>query len=289
MKKYIKLIRPHHYIKNLLIFFPLIFSGRVQETSLLFKTALAFIAFCLAASTVYIINDIKDVEIDRLNSSKKNRPIASGQVSVKSAIVFAILLFVASVSINVALHNSLYSWAVFALYYIINVAYSLFGLKHIALLDVALLTAGFFLRVMYGAAITHISISSWLYLTVIAVSFYFSLGKRRNEALSQGEDKSRKVLKYYNKSFLDKSMYMCLTLSVVFDSLWCVDAQTVARHSNAGAVWTVPLVLVMAMKYSMDIEGCSDGDPVEVIIHDEVLLGLGLIYVICMYYIVYGF
>lgn len=288
MKKYIKLIRPHHYIKNLLIFFPLIFSGRILEEGLALKTLLGFVSFCLAASVVYIINDIKDVEIDRLNSAKKHRPIASGEVSVKNAVILAVFIFIASVVINILMPGTVFSWLIFALYYIINAAYSLFGLKHVALLDVSLLTAGFFLRVMYGSAVSDISISSWLYLTVIAVSFYFSLGKRRNEALNQNADSARKVLKSYSKGFLDKSMYMCLSLAVVFYSLWCVDSQTVARHANAGAVWTVPLILILSMRYSMDIEGCSDGDPVEVIIHDKVLVALGIVYAVLMAYIVYG-
>ncbi|MBQ6569549.1 MAG: decaprenyl-phosphate phosphoribosyltransferase [Clostridia bacterium] len=289
MKNYIKLIRPHHYIKNLLVFFPLIFSGRLSEGSLLVKNLLAFAAFCFAASVVYIFNDIKDADADRLNESKKNRPIAGGKISIKSAVILAAVLFAVSVAINFAIPSSLWAWAVFALYYIINAGYSLCGLKHVALLDIALLTAGFFIRVMYGAAVTDITISSWLYLTVIAISFYFSLGKRRNEALTQSPDGARKVLRCYSQGFLDKSMYMCLGLAVVFYSLWCVDPQTVERHCHSGAVWTVPLVLIMAMKYSMDVEGSSDGDPVEIIVHDKALLALGALYAACMYYIVYGF
>ena len=146
--------------------------------------------------------------------------------------------------------------------------------------------SGFLIRVLYGSAVTAIEVSNWLYLTVISMSFYLGLGKRRNELDAQGS-KSRKVLKFYNHDFLDKNMYMCLGLTIVFYSLWCVDSTTIERYSNSNIVWTVPLVMLICMKYSLNVEGNSDGDPVSVLLKDKILMGMVFLYVLIVLLIIY--
>ncbi|MFA5603436.1 MAG: UbiA prenyltransferase family protein [Bacilli bacterium] len=287
MKKYIKLIRPKHYLKNILIFLPLLFSGKLLEFEQLKLTVIAFISFSFMASVVYIINDIRDKEKDKLHIKKKLRPIASGDVSVTKAVILALMLFVASISISLINFPdvTIYSYmACLILYLLLNVGYS-FGLKNVPLMDVTILVSGFFLRVFYGALVINVNISNWLYLTVIAISFYMSLGKRRNEIIKQGTN-SREVLKYYNLSFLDKNMYMCLAITIVFYSLWCVDPTTVLKTGQA-IIWTVPLVILICMKYSMNIEGNSLGDPIDVIFADKVLMTLVLIYGIIIVLLLY--
>lgn len=288
MREYIKLIRPHHYVKNILIFLPLVFSGQLFKLELLIKSIIGVLSFCLICSVVYIMNDIKDIEFDRHHTTKCNRPIASGAIAPSSAIVLAVLFLLISTILNAYFNNKIEAWIILILYFAINVGYSIFGLKHIPLVDIIILVTGFILRVFFGSVITNILISNWLYLTVIAISFYCSLGKRRNEIKCEEPNCTRRVLKRYNQSFLDKNMYMCLTLAIVFYSLWCVDPGTIAHHKNSNAIWTVPLILILAIRYSMIIENNSDGDPVEVIIKDKVLLILGLIYVVCMCFIIYG-
>jgi decaprenyl-phosphate phosphoribosyltransferase len=287
MKNYLKLMRVHHYIKNGLIFAPLIFSGSLFNIDLLFKSILGLIAFSLIASVVYIINDLQDVEADSLHPTKCNRPLAANLISTKNAKILVLVLVLVAVIINYySAGNSLFAWASLFLYLILNIAYSN-GLKNYPIIDIAILVSGFLLRVLYGAGITGIEISNWLYLTVIAMSFYLGLGKRRNE-LARQKSVSRKVLKYYNHDFLDKNMYISLALTITFYSLWTVDPITIARLSNDYLVWTVPLVILICMKYSLNIEGDSDGDPIEVVLRDKVLLAmvalfglitLGIIYV----------
>jgi hypothetical protein len=111
------------------------------------------------------------------------------------------------------------------------------------------------------------------------LSFYLGLGKRRNELIKSGDNSTRKVLQFYNKDFLDKFMYMCLSTSIVFYSLWCVDASTIQNSGNK-LVFTIPIAIALCMKYSLNIEGNSDGDPVSVILKDKVLLLLGAIFAI---------
>lgn len=285
IKEYIKLMRMHHYIKNLLVFAALACSGQFFQRDRL-KAALAgFAAFCMVSSVVYIVNDIRDREKDRLHPAKRNRPIASGRIPEKNACALAAALAVGAAVCNALVFTPLSS-LLLGLYLVLNLAYS-FGLKHVPLLDVTILTSGFLLRMIYGAIITQVDISNWLYLTVIALAFYFSLGKRRNEIvrLSDGGE-SRPVLRHYSVGFLDKNMYMCLALANVFYALWCMDEATVS-HYGVSLVFTVPLVLLICMKYSMDIEGNSDGDPVEVLLHDWALVVLCLVYFSTMFAILY--
>lgn len=286
MKKYLKLMRVHHYMKNGLIFTPLIFSGSLFDIDLFTKSILGFVAFSLIASAIYIINDIQDVEQDRLHPTKCKRPLAANLISLTNAKFLAISLVMIGFIINVyAANDALFAWLAIISYLILNLAYSN-GLKNLPIIDVAILVSGFVFRVIYGAGITGIEISNWLYLTVIAMSFYLGLGKRRNELIKQ-KNVSRKVLKYYNQGFLDKNMYMSLALTIAFYSLWTVDPVTIARLSNDYLVWTVPLVILICMKYSLNIEGDSDGDPVEVIIKDKVLMGMGALFIFITLGIIY--
>lgn len=286
MKKYLKLMRIHHYLKNVLIFLPLIFSQNLFDGNLFKKTILGFLSFSILSSIVYVINDIQDVEKDRRHSTKCKRPIASGAVSVKSAYTLIIIISIIGVLLNyLACGLNFKAWVLVIMYIGFNFAYSM-GFKNLPIIDITILVSGFLLRVLYGSAITNIEVSKWLYLTVIAMSFYLGLGKRRNELKTEGS-KTRKVLKYYNHGFLDKNMYMCLGLTIVFYSLWCVDSVTIQRYSSSNIVWTVPLVMLICMKYSLNIEGDSDGDPVSVLLKDKILIGMVLLYSIILLFIIY--
>ena len=269
MKKYLYLMRVHHYIKNILIFMPLIFSGNLTDRRKFTATLLGMIAFSLVTSAVYIINDIRDAEKDRMHPTKKNRPIASGAVTPFHAVVLMVFILIAAVVLLVVSDATAGSYALVFLYLFINVAYSM-GLKDVPLLDVTIL---------FGAVLTGTEVSEWLYLTVLSGAFYFSLGKRRNELQKKKDGDTRKVLKYYTRDFLDKNMYMCLALLNTFYALWCKDI------TNAGmeyAMWTVPIVILICMKYSLTVEGNSEGDPVEVLLHDRVLMALCVVYGIVM-------
>ncbi|EMU55882.1 MULTISPECIES: UbiA prenyltransferase family protein [Clostridium] len=284
--EYLKLMRVHHYLKNVLIFLPIVFSKNLFEFELAKKTILGFIAFSIISSIVYIINDIQDVEKDKQHPKKCKRPIASGAVSIRKAYILSLFLFVVGILImNNISDNSRYSLFLMMLYLGMNFLYSI-KLKHYPIVDITILSLGFLIRVLFGAACAQLEVSKWLCLTVIAMSFYLGLGKRRNELKRQG-NLTRSVLKYYNKEFLDKNMYMCLSLTIVFYSLWCVDPMTIYFHSNQNIIFTVPLVIVICMKYSLNIEGDSDGDPVSVILQDKILIILLIIYISVILSIIY--
>ena len=279
--EYLKLIRVKHYLKNLLVFLPAIFSGMLFDTNIFFKVVIMFLAFSFTASIIYVINDINDIESDRKHPIKKNRPLASGKISKIEAIVtvcILVLLIVGLLYVADILFD--FSSLILIFYFIINLGYS-FGLKNIPLVDITILALGFVLRVTYGGVGLGIDISNWLFLTVLSISFYMALGKRRNELIKNGSN-SRKVLKSYNKDFLDKNMYMFLALAIVFYSLWAVSA-----FNNEIFKYSIILVIVILLKYCMDVEDDNFGDPIEVITHDKVLLVLGIIYISFVFIAIY--
>lgn len=278
IKDYIKLIRPKHYLKNILIFLPLIFSGHFFNIELLKISLFGFFSFCMAASTIYIVNDIKDREKDKMHDIKKNRPIASGKISVKKAVVLSIITFIIAMFFQF-LTQKIFGFIFVVLYVIMNIAYS-FKLKDIQLIDISIIVIGFLIRVLYGAYLINVEVSNWLLLTVISISFYLALGKRRNEIKKNGSN-SRKVLKYYTVDFLDKNMYLSLTLALTFYSLWCND------NVNEKLIWTVPLAIMTCMKYSMIVEDDSYGDPVDVILSNISLLILLFILGISLFGVLY--
>lgn len=277
MKDYINLIRAKHYVKNLLIFVPLFFGREIMNREKFVRAFTGFVCFCLISSAVYIFNDWRDREKDRSHPVKKERPIASGRIKSRDAIIIMILFIIIAIIISVKFEN-VKSMLLLLLYLMLNIVYSM-GMKNWPIIDIVILASGFVLRVVYGGCITDISISKWLYLVITMGSLYMGLGKRRNELKKQKN--TREVLKYYNEAFLDKNMYVCVALTDVFYALWTLEM------TNGLISWTVPVFIVILMCYSLDIEGNSDGDPVEVILKDKILLGLIFIYGILLFSLIY--
>ena len=272
------LMRPWHVLKNVLVLMPAFFGGRILAAGM---PLLGFVSMSLASSAVYALNDVHDAPRDRLHPQKRSRPVASGEVSPAQAALLAALCFALSVALPLGFGAPPVSLWPLLLYVAANLAYSLLGFKDIPIVDVTIVALGFVLRVMYGGLLAGVEVSSWLLLTVMMASYYMALGKRRNE-LRDTREQTRAVLTRYTYDFLDRQMYLFLTLTVAFYSLWSVDAHT-APH----AVLTVPVVILLLMRYSLVVEGESDGDPTEVILHDRMLLALAAVYVVLMFGLIY--
>ncbi len=282
MKKYIELLRIKHWLKNILVFLPLFFSGNIFNKNLLIYNIVAFFIFSLASSIVYIINDICDINNDINHPIKKNRPLASGEVSLEDAIVILFFFLILVLSASVYLYtiiDSIFVVLIPLVYIIINIYYSK-GLKNIAIIDVLILVFGFVLRVMYGSVVVNIDTSNYLYLMIIFGSYFLSFGKRRGEVI-KNSSKSRKVLSIYSKEFLDKNMYVAYTLSIVAYTLWCMSID------NNYVFLTIPIIMTIMQLYSLNVEKDSYGDPVDVILSDKLLLITGIVYVIIMILILY--
>lgn len=284
MKEYMKLIRIKHYTKNLLIFLPIIFSRNLLEVDLLTNVIFGFVLFCLTASIVYIFNDIKDIESDKLHPQKCKRPIASGKITKKQAIFIIIILAIVTMEIALTeFANNLEIICILLIYVGINIAYTI-KLKKIPIVDIFILAMGFLIRVIFGATLISVQVSNWLYLTILSISFYMGMGKRRNEMIKVSDnEETREVLKYYNKNFLNENMYMFLALAIVFYSLWCVDMSNKFQY----IMYTIPLIMFLAMQYSLAIEKGTHGDPVEVILENKKLVIGILISIVLIIVLIY--
>lgn len=288
MKNYIKLLRVSHYAKNSLLFLPLIFSGNLFKIKLLFLTLIGFVMFSFLSSIIYINNDIEDIENDKKHPKKKFRPLPSGLISITKAKVLRFILTIIVFLLDLVLYLKIKNIFIIIfpiIYFLVNLFYSK-GLKNIAILDVVILVIGFLIRVLIGSVITQVELSNWLYLMIMFGSFYLGFGKRRNEIIKNG-DSSRQVLKSYNKNFLDKNMYNCLTLCIVCYSMWATDNMVVERVGNNLLLWTIPLVMIIFMLYSLEIENDSFGDPVEVVLNNKKILLMVGVYGIIMFLILY--
>ena len=292
VRTYLQLLRIHHWIKNILIFIPLFFSVSFFNNSFIASAIFGFICFSFISSIVYILNDIRDREKDRLHSIKCRRPLASGEIPVLHAVIVLIILSMFLIILLIILRiqgNHLFnikSIGLMLLYVVLNIAYS-WGLKNIPIVDITILASGYIIRVLFGSIIIGVNISVWLYLMITLGAYYMGLGKRRNEITDDETGTTRTVMKFYSHNFFDKNMYVCQTLCVVFYTLWSIDSVTVERFHTSAFVYTIPVVFIIFLKYSLNVETKTDGDPTSVLLGDKVLLSLCGAYVICAFCIIF--
>ena len=267
----IKLVRPKQWVKNSFVFAPLIFAGEFLHLDSIYSTLLAAFLFCLAASAVYIVNDLKDIEKDRIHPEKsKNRPLASGQVSPQFAIILLILLYIVLISFWAMVPNVIY---VIFIYLVLNWAYT-FKLKHEPVIEIFIVAFGFVLRVYAGAMALTVPVSHWMFITTLSISLYLASIKRRQELLQSGSQ-SRGVLAYYSITLIDRFAEMSAVTAVVFYSLYVMEVQP-------KLIVSVPLVIFGLFRYWYIVETLKGGEsPTDVIIQDKQILLTVLLWVGC--------
>jgi 4-hydroxybenzoate polyprenyltransferase len=246
----IKLARPKQWVKNFFVFAPLLFSKHIFDPGYLINSLEAFFTFCLTSSAVYIINDILDVESDRAHPRKKYRPIASGEISIRQAIIFLIVLLVL-VIISFFFQNPAFVFLT-VLYFLTNLFYSI-KIKTIVLLDVFFISFGFMLRVLGGAAAITVPVSSWMVLTTIFISLFLAISKRRGE-LSQvinheNIEKQRPVLKDYSVAFADQLNTIAAAGTIISYALYTVSERTVSTFGTEKLIYTTPFVIYGIFRY----------------------------------------
>ncbi len=277
---YAKLMRINHWIKNALVVIPAFFGMALIHPEIIFRLLTGFFVFSFCSSAIYIINDICDIENDRLHPVKCKRPLASRAVSKTEAYILLVVLLILTFALNTVICGFHLKALIPLIYLILNLSYSL-ALKNKPVIDIVILVSGFFMRIFYGSVITDIKISGLLYLTVISFSLFLAYGKRRNEKLTCGKT-SRKVLQFYNERYLNSSMYMYLTLFMIFYAVW-----SLSLKDSQVLIYTTPLIMIMSMRYTYRLEVDEHGNPVDMILHDKVLIILGIVYMVIISTIIY--
>ncbi len=283
----LRALRPQQWVKNVFVFAALVFSRNLTQTELGLRSLAAFGAFCLVASSIYLINDVADYDRDRVHPKKSLRPIASGAVSRPLAIVMALVL--APLGLALAFHLSVPTGAVIATYAVINLAYSMW-LKHFVLLDVFTIALGFLFRVTAGAFAIQVSISFWLLICTFFISLFLAFCKRRHELETLGDDAAshRGNLAHYSLQFIDKMVAALASMTVMSYALYTIDPRTVEKVGTNGLVLTVPLVLFGTFRYLYLVHlRQKGGSPTEVVLTDrgmQVVIGLYLVLAIGLIY-----
>jgi 4-hydroxybenzoate polyprenyltransferase len=281
-------MRPKQWTKNVLIYAGVVFDGQLFDRESLTIVTISFVLLCLAASTIYVVNDLADIERDRQHPRKKLRPLPSGQVSVPIAAVAAVLLPIISVG-GAAMLNSRY--AVILIFYIaLHIMYS-FWIKHIVLLDLLTITAGYVLRVAAGVLVIDVArFSPWLYTCTALLALFLIIGKRRQELLMLGEDANniRPIFKQYNLPLLDELLRMVTTSILIAYILYTIEAPSMLLAGNNLALITIPFVMYALFRYQYLIHVKGEGSaPDEVLFQDRPLLASiilwGITFVVILY------
>ncbi len=283
----LKTMRPRQWTKNGFVFFALIFDKQLFHLDAFLHTLGGFVLFCLVSSVVYIINDISDIEADRQHPKKKLRPLPSGKLSVNAAWIAAILIVL--ICLPLAYWLSPGFAAVLASYLVINLAYSRW-LKHIPIVDVFIIAAGFVLRVEAGVTLIVVErFSPWLYVVTTLGSLYLGFGKRRAELtlLAKGAGSHRKVLDGYNLSLIDQYITIVATATIVFYSFYTFFAPNLPE--NHSMMLTIPFFIYIIFRYQYLIHMTDQtGAPEEVLIKDrptQIALVLMAITILFVFYL----
>ena len=261
-------LRPHHWIKNTFVFAPLVFSGRFTQINMCLKATLAFISFCMVSSAIYAINDVCDRFEDRQHPIKKLRPVASGAMAPALAILMSVILMIFGLALVGFLNRPI--MLIVLLYIVINIAYSL-SIKHIAILDVLTIAAGFVLRIVGGGMAISVIPSYWLILCTVMISLFLGFTKRRVEllAVDPEQNNSRPVLKEYSIAFLDQVISMVTGTTILAYALYTVDAHTQMVLGSRAMLLTLPFVIYGLLRYIYIIYHLKQGaDPTETLLHD---------------------
>jgi decaprenyl-phosphate phosphoribosyltransferase len=279
------LLRIKHWIKNVLIFFTAFFGGELLEISNLKTLVFAFLYFSFTASLVYIINDLKDVEKDRLHPEKKSRPLASGVISKTQAyILIAIIIAILGIA---SFYVPLYVFYVTLTYFILNILYTLW-LKHIAIIELFIISLGFVFRILIGGFAVSVVPSKWIIMLTFFMALYVIIAKRRGELLHTTNNQTRKVLASYSEQYLSSAMILVLGVSIVTYIMYTIDEQVITRfNTDKIYITTIFVVLAMLRHLQQTFVHNNTESPVKYILKDSLILIIILMWLSSFYFLIY--
>lgn len=283
---YKQLLRMHQWVKNLFVFAPIFFSGMILEETSLAKAIIAFMAFCFVSSSIYIINDYRDADLDRQHPKKKNRPIARGVIAPKGALGVSLMIFLTGMSLASTL--SINFMAILAFYAAMNIAYSYY-LKNMALYDIVVIAIGFVLRVFAGSVATGIPLSSWVVVITFLLALFLAFAKRRDDCVifEQTGESMRACIKGYSLQFVDISMAIVASVTMISYILYAVETSRSGTHEYL--YLTSFFVLFGLLRYLQIafVEGGA-GEPTKVVVRDPHILAQLTMFIFTFGFFLYG-
>ena len=282
-------LRPQQWVKNFVLFAGLIFSQNLDRLDLVLETLAGFALFCLLSSSVYILNDIMDVESDRKHPLKSARPIASGKIKISTAVVLFVILSLVSLGLSVCLCPLFALTA--ASYFILNLLYSA-SLKNVVIIDVMCIALGFVIRAVAGAVLIGVEISAWLIVCTTLLALFLGFGKRRHELLlleTQATD-HRKILSEYSPYFLDQMISVVTASTVVAYAFYTLSSEVETKLGTGHMDLTIPFVLYGVFRYLYLIhQKEGGGSPTRMLLNDKPILVNIILWLVSVVLIVYIF
>jgi decaprenyl-phosphate phosphoribosyltransferase len=284
-------LRPKQWLKNVLVFIAPAAAGTLFHGTVFAKTLVAFASFCLAASGLYLLNDLHDVESDRAHPRKQHRPIASGAVPAKAAIAMAVVLLAGGIALG-ALAASWQLGLVIAVYVAITLSYT-YGLKEVPVIELVCVASGFLLRALGGGAATHTPLSVWFVVVISFGALFLVTGKRMAELPKEdgtgGERRS--VLSQYTRTFLESTATLTATISVAAYCLWTFDKSGLVARAHGREIWiqlTVVPIVIATLHVMRLLDRGEGGAPDELAYHDRILQGSAITWAVLVLIGVYG-
>jgi decaprenyl-phosphate phosphoribosyltransferase len=288
IKPYVQVLRVKQWVKNLFILIAPFFGGNLFLEENIFLLIGGLVSFSLAASCIYIINDIKDLEVDLHHSYKKTRPIASGEIGIPTALFLIFLL--GSLALLISYHLNIQFFLVILTYITMNVAYS-FGLKNIPILDITLIAIGFNLRVLSGGYLTNTSISHWLVIIVFLLSLFLALAKRLDDIVrleSLDGNTTRKAIQGYNTNFIVAGMGMLAGILIVSYIMYTISEEVINRLNTENLYFTAIFVVAGVLRYlQLTLVEFKSASPTKVLYTDPFILTTIFIWVLSYFFIIY--
>ncbi len=276
----------HQWVKNVFVFLPIFFAGKILDSELLELSTLAFFIFCFTASAIYVINDYVDIEQDKLHPEKKKRPLASGKISKNQALMILALLIGLAMAGLLYLQNTKVTFLI-VLYFVMNLAYS-FKLKHIAIIDVLIISIGFLLRVFVGGYATGIVVTPWTQVLVFCLALILALGKRRGELVNaQVLGKTRKSLEGYNLEFINNALVMACTITIVSYLMFTLSPSAL-DHFHSYIFYTFILVIMGILRYLQQTFVYNKTEsPTKMVFKDHFLQIVVLLFIVSFMFLIY--
>ena len=281
------IMRPKQYIKNIFIFLPLFFVGQVTDIELFVKASLAFVAFSLSASAVYIFNDYEDIKDDRKHPKKKYRPLAAGLISKNTALLLMFILFIISFTLMAVI--SLKALVILSIYVILNILYSL-KLKRIAVLDVTIIAIGFVSRLFVGSFAYEIQLTIWIVIMTFLLALFIALAKRRDDILIflKSGNKMRKSIDGYNIQLVDGSMIIMSSVVIVAYLLYTTSQEIIEKFQSENLYLTTLFVIFGLMRYlQITLVEKNSGSPTEIILKDVIMQINLVLWILSFIWIIY--
>ncbi len=284
----LKLARPHQYVKNAFVFLPLFFGWKLAGPAATGQAVLAFVAFCLTASAVYVVNDLKDVAEDRAHPTKRHRPLASGALTPAEGLAFGAALLGGAAVVTAVLGSAAFA-GILGTYLAVNLLYS-FGLKHKALIDLGCIAVGFVLRVFAGGVVTGVTPSHWIVLLTFLLALFLGFAKRRDDLLlsASGCERTRRSLDGYNLEFVSAAMIIMAAVVIVSYILYTVSPEVMAKHGSDKLYLSAIFVIMGVLRYlQITLVECKSGSPTLVLLRDGFIQASLALWILSCYFILY--